>query len=220
MDPLVDIHCHRNPAGVDARALLCVAPEIASEWRPHATLACSAVHPWDSAGPDAETKFELVSQAARAGSISAVGETGVDRFRRDIPIDAQISMFRRHATLAEETHLPLVIHSVRANADVLAERRRLRASVPWIIHGFHAKKEETDLILSTGIMVSVGSRELMRPGARDLLRRIPSGGFLLETDDSCLLIDEVYDLAAGLLECDLEDLSAALFATWLRLFGI
>lgn len=217
MDPFVDIHGHSPSRQGGPPTLLCVEPEAAIALPP-GSIACTAIHPWRCAAPGSEDAFRLVAEAARSKSVSAIGETGVDRIRRSAPIDLQLDAFRRHAELSEETRLPLVIHSVRANSDISSMFAEIRPASRWIIHGFRAGPLEAERILSKGIMVSLGTRELARPGAKDLLRRIPTNLLFFESDDSGLPVEDAYKLAATILECGVEELASRILANWNRLF--
>lgn len=217
--PFVDIHSHRPPTRDGSLALVCVDPARAARPAPPGTSFCCAVHPWEASATDAGDRIRAIRGLVDENRLSAIGETGFDRIRRTAPLEAQIALFRLHADLADEAGLPLVVHSVRANADVLAESSRRRARSVWIIHGCSAGPEELERILSKGIAVSMGPRELARPGAGQALRGTPPDLLFLETDDSEVGIEEVYRVAAGKLDCPVDSLVRRIHGNWLRLFG-
>lgn len=199
--------------------LACVEPEAVVHPAPPGTAFCCGVHPWNAAKPDAMDRLRAIRDLVDRGRLAAVGETGFDRIRREVPLEAQVELFRLQARLAEEAALPLVLHSVRSNADILAESVRLRPRSRWIVHGCSAGGAELDRLLSKGIAVSMGPRELSRPGAADRLRRVPPDLLFLETDEAATPIAEVYHRAARLLECSTEDLARRIFRNWRELFG-
>lgn len=217
--PFVDIHAHRSGSDGAWRRLACVEPSAARSDPPPRTSFCCGVHPWDAARPDARERFEEIAALAASGRLAAVGETGFDRFRRDIPFDLQASLFGSHAELAERTGLPLILHSVRADADVLSESVKRNPRTPWIIHGCGAGPSALDRLASRGIAVSLGPRELARAGSRERIARVPEELLFLETDDSGAAIEDVYREAARLLDLPIEILAARIQRNWSRLFG-
>lgn len=217
--PFVDIHSHRASGDEQSLVLVCVDPEMIPDLAPPGTTFCCGIHPWNASAPDALDRFWTIGELVDKKRLAAVGETGFDRIRRDAPMDAQSRLFRLHADLAEHARLPLILHSVRSNSDVLSEFSRRRPKSTWIIHGCSASGPELDKLLSHRIAVSMGPRELSRPGARENLHRTPSELLFLETDDSGIPITEVYRLAAEALDCSVESLAQRIHDNWRRTFG-
>ena len=93
----------------------------------------TGVHPWRSS--EAGTLWPLVEKTAADPRIAAIGECGLDRLR-GAPLPRQAELLRLHALLAERLRKPLIVHCVRAWAELLAAHRAIRPAQPWIIHGF------------------------------------------------------------------------------------
>lgn len=214
-----DAHSHSRPPDQGDVALVCVQPAALGSLADDGFPVCSGVHPWQAAAPDAREGFERVAIAARGRRIAAIGECGLDRFRLDAPFPVQSEMFLRHARLAEETGLPLVIHSVRTDSDILAAHSSVRPRAAWVLHGFSARAGNVDRLLGRGIAASFGPRELARPRAAETLRGIPPELLLLETDDSGVPIEEVHRMAASLLEIDVNELARRIGGNWTRIFA-
>jgi len=220
MDTLADIHTHRFEAAPGAVRLVCVRPgESTSAKRNPGDRFCTGIHPHDCDAPGLEERFAMVSEAARTGRISAVGETGLDRFRQPPAIAAQLPWFRRHIELSEATRLPLVIHSVRTDSDILSEHKRARPASPWILHACSAGAAGLGQILSRGIHVSFGFRELSRPDARARLQAAYGPRFFLETDDSDHPLAEVYELASRIMDIPVREIAERTLENWAVLFG-
>lgn len=142
------------------------------------------IHPWEAAEATQELLEDLRARAAEP-YIVAVGEGGLDRLRGP-SLEVQLPVFEAQARIADELSKPLIIHSVRTIPEILAAHKRLRPSVPWIIHGFRGGQEAARQILARdGLYISLGSR--FRTDAADV---IPPSRLLRETDDdpSALLI--------------------------------
>lgn len=217
--PFVDIHTHHPSAEEGCVALACVEPGAIPQPPPRGTLFCCGVHPWNASASDAETRLRAIRDLVDGRRLAAIGETGFDRAPRRAPMEAQVRLFRLHAQLAESAGLPLILHGVRSSADILSEFSRLRPRSVWIIHGFSAGPQELEKILSKGIAVSMGPRELSRSGAGETLRRIPSGLLFLETDDSNTPLADVYRTASELLGHPVGSLARRIHDNWLGLFG-
>lgn len=214
-----DAHTHSRRSDPGVSALLCVAPASLGSLADDGSPVCGGIHPWKAAATDADADFASVELAARRRSIAAIGECGLDRFRLDAPFPVQSEMFLRHARLAEETGLPLVIHSVRTDSDILAAHSSVRPRAAWVLHGFSARAGNVDRLLGRGIAASFGPRELARPRAADTLRGIPPELLLLETDDSGIPIEEVHRIAARLLETEIDALARRIGGNWTRIFA-
>jgi len=220
METLVDIHTHRLAPSDGARRLVCVDPSVRdSHAESEHDRFCSGIHPWDCVSADAEARFARIASDARLGRISAIGETGLDRLCQSAPLADQTSWFGRHIALSEETGLPLVVHSVRTDSDILAAHARTRPKSPWIIHACSAKGQGLEQILSRRIAVSFGPRELSRPGARQRLERAFGPLFFLETDDTDRTIAEVHDQASRLLGIPRKEIVERILSNWTTLFG-
>ncbi len=167
---VADIHTH-NPLAVNAVINL---DRLASPSRPDA-LYSVGWHPWwGSENPD----FEWVEHTARDPRVALIGECGIDRLRGG-DIDAQIELTRRHALLAEKLRKPLILHIVRAWAEILALRARLKPSVPWIIHGFRGSEALARQLINAGFFLSLGAKS--PPSLRSTL---PPEKILTETDET------------------------------------
>jgi len=220
MDALIDIHTHDKTASHTATRLVCIPPEdIGRTTLETRDKFCSGIHPWDCASPASPLRFERISACARLGEIRAVGESGLDRFRHDVEFPTQLSWFRLHIELSESTGLPLVVHSVRTDSDILSEHTRAAPRASWILHACAAKPEVLEQFLSRGLFVSFGPRELSRPDSAARLAVAFGPRFFLETDDSATPIQEVYAQAARLLGISVAETATVTRSNWRGLFG-
>ena len=173
---VVDIHTHDThaPAGT---AIVCIEPDrpggIPAE--PVGALYSTAVHPWRSA--EAATLWPMVQQLAADPRIAAIGEAGLDRLK-GAPMPEQLALLERHARLADDLGKPLIVHCVRAWAELLGLHRRLRPAQPWIIHGFRGGPALARQLLDAGMYISLGAR--FNPATATA---VPADRLLLETDE-------------------------------------
>lgn len=177
---IADIHTHRieNLPG----ALISITPKEAASFassHPGAQFSVG-IHPWHPiSSPDAENhEFEILENALHLPGASAIGECGLDNLH-GLAMERQIERFRRHICLSEKYHLPLIIHLVKAQDALLALRKELRPTQPWIIHGFRGKAAQANQLANAGLYVSFG--EHFNPSA---LAIVPPCQRLAETDES------------------------------------
>lgn len=186
---ITDIHTHRLPA-VAGTAITSTGPET---FTPVPGMYYSVgLHPWYL---DRYAWREPDFRARLAGIIAhpqvlAVGEAGLDK-AVTVPLDEQMDAFRYQALLAEEASKPLIVHLVRATAELLALRRELAPRVPWIVHGFRGKAQLANQLVHHGLYLSFGER--YHPEA---LRSVPADRLFLETDESPVPVDELLARAA------------------------
>lgn len=135
---------------------------------------------------------ELLLAAVRHPAVVALGETGLDRLC-PVSMDEQLRVFRLHVALSEQYAKPLVIHCVRCQDLLLAERRSVRARMPWAWHGFRGNAVQLLQLARHGLFFSFGSRF-----HDDALCACPADRLLLETDDSDTPLADIYTRVAAL----------------------
>jgi len=178
------------------------------------------LHPWSIDPGTLDADLVTLSGFAGSGTLAALGETGLDRLRGP-DLDLQIRAFRRHIELSELHDLPLVVHCVRSGSDALSLRKSMKARRPWIFHGWNGSPEQTNQILATNSVPSFGPALLdAHSKTRDLLRDLPLGAFLLETDDADIAIEDVEATAAEIRGETVPVLRAGLHQCWSKLFDL
>ena len=81
--------------------------------------ASVGIHP-EEAGDLAEEDMERLKRLAMHEKVKAIGEIGLDYYYDDgVPRDVQRKWFRRQIKLANELHMPIMIHSRDADLDTL-----------------------------------------------------------------------------------------------------
>lgn len=178
-------------------------------------LRVDGVHPWE-ASQEAVGRLEATLAKGDASIPQAIGEIGLDGVRGPAR-ELQQEAFRAQLTLAEQYGLPVVLHCVRAFAEVmrtLAEYR-LRAV---IFHGFVGSPEQACEALTKGYYLSFGERSFASPKTVRAMRVTPMERLFLETDDSPTPIATIYAQAAELSGIGIAELQAAMVANYERIF--
>ncbi len=184
---LSDIHTHSDERG--AKALVSHNPEEAAGYAAThpGCLFSAGIHPWEPYESDTKEaeRFAALRAALSIEGAAAVGETGLDSLRGP-SLENQERRFRRHIALSEELGLPLIIHLVKAQERLLAIRKELRPTQPWILHGFRGKTQQARQLAAAGLYIAFGDRF-----NAEALAAVPRRQRLAETDESHLHIAEI-----------------------------
>lgn len=200
---LINLHTHAPVAMPDVLALESV---YAGQPRPPLSPWQSVgLHPWYLPQPWTSACEWLEKEAALPHTL-AIGEAGLDKIC-NTPWETQVEAFRFCIVLAEELGKPLIIHCVRAHAEVLQVKKEFKPSQPWIFHGFDKNQATAEMLLRAGAYLSFGSA-LFREGNRagEVLSLVSGDRFFLETDISEWKIQEVYERAAKIRNWTLTEL--------------
>jgi TatD DNase family protein len=162
--------------GASCRAALALAEAFPQVY------AAIGRHPNAARGFDAADLAELRALAAHPRCV-AIGETGIDLYRRGAPADDQQRAFAAQIALARETDRPLVIHTRAAEEPTLAQLAAEAQGVRVVMHCF-SMPERLDECLARGYEISFAGN-VTYPNASalaDAARRVPRDRLLLETD--------------------------------------
>lgn len=162
-------------------------------------------HPWFLSEESFDRQMLTLRDMSVSDNIIAIGETGFDKVKGP-PIELQRKAFERHFELAEELSRPLIIHCVRAWPEILEEKKRLKPTTPWVIHGFKGKKELAQQLCDKGFYLSAWVEWAIRPVSADTLNNMPLDRLFLETDGFDIGIKPVYTVVAGYLGMGVEKL--------------
>jgi TatD DNase family protein len=203
--PFVDSHVHLgDPAFTDdreaiiararavgCRAMLCIGESLAAAERardiaaahPGVVFFTAGVHPHAAATFDAARDVPALRAFAAQGAV-ALGECGLDYHYDHSPRDIQRAAFRAHMELGAELDLPLVVHTREAEDDTIAMLREAGTmGVRGVLHCFTGSAALAAAALEVGWYVSFSGVITFKKWADDdLIRAIPAGRWLVETD--------------------------------------
>lgn len=171
------------------------------------------IHPWHLTDEDYPVRLQWVESMLQDDKrIIALGEAGLDKCC-DAPFALQEEAFRKVISLSEHYCRPLIIHAVKAYNELIALKKEVHPSQPWIIHGFRGKKELAQSLVNQGFYLSFGEHY-----HADALREMPEGSFLFETDESLVPISSLYGRAAEIRGISPESLAREVSRTVNSLF--
>lgn len=202
-EEFLNIHTH-TPANKAVYNLI-VRLNTPINLTPSPKLLSAGIHPWYI--DNTEEQFDLLQKIAADKKVIFVGECGLDRLKGP-ELATQQTLFKKQIDLAETLRKPLLIHCVRSYSEVLHLHKTLRPKMPWVIHGYNAKPPIAKQLLANGCYLSLG-KALLHPdsNATQVLKTMPLNRLFLETDDSPISINQIYEAAAGILNCSTTFLS-------------
>ena len=177
------------------------------------------IHPWalDNVDFQIEEALSLLEARLQSPNVLALGEAGLDKIHK-ASFERQVAVFERQIELSEALQKPMILHDVRSHNEIIALRKKHKAQMPWILHGFSGTEQDALQLIGQGIYLSVGE-SLLHP-ERKIYKSFKFNDLdylFLETDMAEIEIESVYEAAANLLEMDLSALQTRIFASFARI---
>lgn len=149
----------------------------------HANLFLAVgVHPSES-GKVPISALPALRDHARHPRVVAIGETGIDFYRDNAPLEEQERWFRAQLALADEVGLPVVIHQRSALADVMRILEEARPQAGGVLHCFDQDVATMQRAHALGFKLGLGGVLTYGHEALDeAVRQAPEDMLMLETD--------------------------------------
>ena len=176
------------------------------------------IHPWYIDENRLESDLEIIKEKLQLSECLALGECGLDK-RIEIPLDLQISVFKKQLEIVKQTNKPIVLHCVAAYDEVIAIKKEMKIENPMIIHGFSKNELVAKSLLNNGFYLSFGKYLLRNPDLEKVFTFAPENQILLETDTIEESIYEVYEKAASIKGISVEEMKTIVFTNFSRIFS-
>lgn len=180
-----------------------------------ASLTCYfsiGIHPWNANLND----LEKVKQKLGEKNCLALGEAGLDKLKGP-DLEVQKTCFIEQVHLSEELGLPIIIHCVKAWNELRAIKCDLKPQQTWIYHGF-SKANIIEEVVQERLMISIGAAVLTNKKLQDKIAWLPLDRILVETDDSDLSIERIYEQISELKKIPLSRLEKQIEENFKRVF--
>lgn len=149
----------------------------------------TGVHPHDAVNY-AGVSAEDVLKNTEHNKVVAIGECGLDYFYDFAPRDVQIKVFRQMIKAAQESRLPLIVHTREADDDTIELLREAYLQKPFTgeIHCYSSSLKLAEEALKIGFYISASgmitfkNAETLRQSFKD----VPLERLLVETDSPYL----------------------------------
>lgn len=141
------------------------------------------IHPQNPV-PD---EISFLESLVRDGRIEAIGECGFDLFTADFTqlVDDQKKVWDAQISIAEQSHLPVIVHCRKALQFVFADTSRLRRLKAVVFHGWPGSAREATSMLDRGVNAFFCAGKSLLKGDRslvDTIRALSPNRILTETD--------------------------------------
>lgn len=163
------------------------------------------IHPWYINEQRLESDLQIIETKMQEKNCLALGECGLDK-RIEMPFELQQKVFEEQLVLAQKYNKPVIIHCVAAFQEVIDVKKRLKITVPMLIHGFSKNRQVAKGLIDNGFYISFGKYLLQNPKLETAFLSVPSDRIFLETDTAEERIEAVYALAARYKNIAEEDL--------------
>lgn len=183
-------------------------------------------------GKDWEEKIE---KGVKFDRVVAIGEIGLDYYRKFGNKDSQIELFIRQLEMADKLRFPVIIHNREAGQDVLEILRQKLPAKGGVLHCYSEDWEYAQKALELNLYISFAGNVTYR-NARNLhetVKNMPLDRMLVESESPFMVPAEyrgkrnkpVYlkstaEFIAELRENPLEEIAEVLYQNSLRVFGI
>ena len=178
----------------------------------------AGIHPW-FIDNHLEIYLNRIEDLLRQNNLRAVGETGLDKIKGP-HTELQTRIFEIHIEWAQNAHLPLVIHCVKAHPEILALLKKHNFREPVIFHGFRSRWNVARPLVEAGYYLSFGPA-VLKPSVflEETIRLTPLEQLLIETDDSQVSIKEIFQAIKNIRQISDETLTAHLAQKFNVLFS-
>jgi TatD DNase family protein len=253
---LFDTHAHIGLIHEDPIEQLIIVQEAKQEHVKHIVSICNNLHDFfgvyknletashvfhavgvspsevTNPGRDWESKLE---EGAGFRRVVAIGEIGLDYYRKFGNRDAQIELFIRQLEIAEKLGLPVIIHNRDAGADVLEILSNKLPRRGGILHCYSEDWEYAQKALELNLYISFAGNVTYRnaKNLHDTARNMPLDRMLIESESPFMVPSEyrgkrnrpaylgaTAKFVAELRELPVEEVADALFLNSKTIFGI
>ena len=215
----LDIHTHQEgeQSGVRSILSLSLTGDQAIALSENQDISVG-LHPWFATLQYLDRDFFRLSEIARSQQVKLIGECGLDRLKGE-SLENQLVILKKQLCLAAEINKPVILHCVKCFDELMAVKKEMNLDIPYILHGFNKHEKLGRQLLNKGFFLSFGKAILNADsGAAAMLKEIDV--FFLETDDADCNIAEIYEAAANLKNCSVNELKALIFANWKKIMLI
>ena len=209
---LIDSHCHldyledkgqdldqvlEQARGLDVMGMVTISTTLPSFAKVRSiaerydTIWCTVgIHP-NHIGQQAETTVDELIELSQHPKVVGIGESGLDYHYDYSPVDKQQRQFRVHIQAAQQTGLPLVVHTRSADDDtvaILRDEYEKGGAFTGVIHCYSAGHDLAMAAVDMGLYISCSGILTFKnsQSIRDTVAVVPNDKLLVETDSPYL----------------------------------
>ncbi|MEM5948815.1 TatD family hydrolase [Spirochaetia bacterium 38H-sp] len=137
--------------------------------------------------------IQKIEEGITKPRVIAIGETGLDYYRKFGDKNSQIELFIKQLELAEKYNLPVIVHNREAGKDILEILKEKIPSRGAVLHCFSENWDFAKKAMDLNIMISLAGNVTYKNAKelQDAAKKIPLDRLLVETE-SPFMIPAVY----------------------------
>ena len=129
--------------------------------------------------------FDFIEKNVDKEKVVAIGEIGLDYHYEGFNKEKQQEIFRKQLQIAQNHHIPVIVHSRDATKDTIDILKEYKIS--GIIHSFSGSLETAKIYIKMGFLLGVnGVVTFKNCNLKDVLKNIDLKNIVLETDSPYL----------------------------------
>lgn len=179
------------------------------------TFHSIGIHPWKVTEKQATKELQILNNSINSKTL-ALGEIGLDKLTGPA-LKIQKDVFKKQIEISEKEKLPVILHCVKSWNEISSLKRELNPKQIWIFHGFNKANILMD-VLKENVMISIGAAILNNIKLQHTISEIPNNMLLLETDNSEIQIEVIYEKVAQLKGITLLLLTEIIDQNFKRIF--
>lgn len=209
----IDVHTHTFSSDKKVFSIVNTYPNSVNFSQPFSI----GMHPWFINSDKIEEEILLLESKLQYKNCVALGECGLDK-RIDVDFELQKAIFKKQILISEKYKKPLIIHCVKAYQEIIEIKKEMQPNQTWVLHGFNKSKQVAESCIKNGILLSFGAAMIKNKKLQDVFLEIPISSILLETDNSKLEIQAIYQKVSAIKNIHLKDLQEAIHQNFKKIF--
>ncbi|WP_339659825.1 TatD family hydrolase [uncultured Polaribacter sp.] len=211
----MDVHTHAFSSDKKVFSIVNTYPNSVNFSQPFSI----GLHPWFINSDKIEEEILLLESKLQDKNCVALGECGLDTLIA-VDFELQKAVFKKQILVSEKYKKPLIIHCVKAYQEIIEIKKEMKPHQTWVLHGFNKNKQVAESFIKNGILLSFGAAIIKSEKLQEVFLEIPISSILLETDDSELEIQEIYQKASEIKNIHLKDLQEEIHQNFKRIFTL
>lgn len=211
----IDIHTHQKSTNGNVFSIVNKYPNSVDFSVPFSI----GIHPWFIDKDIIEQDFLVVEEKLEHKNCIALGECGLDKLTKT-DFELQKSVFKKHIQLSEKHQKALVIHCVKAFQELFEFHKEWQPKQNWIIHGFSKNLQVAESLLKNGMILSFGASIINNKKLQEVVLKIPLDKFFIETDNSEIRIEKIYQKVANIKRIEVLELQQIIEKNFRNIFRV
>ncbi|TMM32382.1 hypothetical protein FDT66_02645 [Polaribacter aestuariivivens] len=210
----INIHTHKKIASKNVFSIENKYPNSQNFSHPFSI----GIHPWFINKNSIDEELHIIENKIIHENCYALGECGLDKLI-EIDFKLQKEVFIKQIQVSEKHKKPLIIHCVKAFQEIIEIKKELKPKQTWIVHGFNKNFQIADNFIKNNILISFGEAIIKNEKLQKVVEEISIDNFFLETDDSEVDIETIYQKTSIIKHIEMEELQQKIKNNFKKIFN-